>query len=81
MTVIVRLERRLLEGGPDLREEFDGEITVLAVGPADGSDSFPKVLSSYEPAVLFADSAFADAGSRPINYARAAAILKKLQEI
>ncbi|WP_035664657.1 hypothetical protein [Bradyrhizobium sp. Ec3.3] len=75
MTVIDRLERLLLEG------EFDGEITFLTVKPADGLDWLFRALSLSEPAVLFADPVFADAGSLPVSYAPAAAILKSLQEI
>ncbi|MGV7217562.1 hypothetical protein [Bradyrhizobium sp. UFLA05-112] len=81
MTIISCLERLLLEGALDLSEEFDGEITVLTVEPADGSDSLPKAVSLSEPAVLFADPGFADAGSLSISYTQVAAIYKNLQAI
>ncbi|MCP3475793.1 hypothetical protein NLM33_36715 [Bradyrhizobium sp. CCGUVB1N3] len=76
---MARLERLLLEGVLDLREELDGEITFLTVTRAGELDSFPTALSL--PAVLFGDPVFAGGGSPPISYASAVAIPKNLQQI
>lgn len=76
-TIINPYDLFALEAALELRDRFDGEITVLTIGPMSSEDSLRKALTfGADRAILLSDRCFAGSDTLVTTYALAAAIRK-----
>ncbi|MGY3146272.1 electron transfer flavoprotein beta subunit [Bradyrhizobium sp. USDA 3397] len=80
-TIINPYDLFALEAALELRDKFDGEITVLTMGPMSAEESLRKALTfGADRAVLLTDRCFAGSDTLATTYALAAAIRKIAKE-
>lgn len=76
-TIINPYDLFAIEEALRLRDQFDGEVTVLTMGPPSAEDSLRKALSfGVDRAVLLTDRFFAGADTLATTYALATALRK-----